>query len=320
MEIHKQSGSGLSLSILRTLVYFDIFDYPLTENEIFNNSDYPEENKSQCKKSLDLLVEQGVIYKLQNFYSIVCDQAKVANRLKGNRKASEWMKKAHWFSNLISGFPYVRGVSVSGSLSKGFLGKNPDIDYFIITHPNRLWLSRTLLVIFKKIFLLNSYKYFCINYFIDSNNLEIEEKNLFTATEIVTMIPLFGNGIKERFFEQNKWVKNYYPNYKREVFSDSVKEKAGFFKMFCEKILDNRFGDWLDTYFMNKTTSHWNKKFHHKFSQEEFDLVFKSSKKISKHHPRNYQSIVYQEYDKRIKEIEKKFQINMDSMSFNQTY
>ncbi|MEZ5195381.1 MAG: hypothetical protein R2764_02960 [Bacteroidales bacterium] len=86
------------------------------------------------------------------------------------------MLKAKRFSTFISNFPYVRGISLSGSLSKGYIGDDPDIDYFIITKENRLWLSCTMLIAFKKIFLFNSCKYFCVNYFIDTNNLEIEEK------------------------------------------------------------------------------------------------------------------------------------------------
>ena len=85
-------------------------------------------------------------------------------------------------------FPFVRGVFLSGSISKGFMSESDDIDYFIITAPGRLWLTRTLLILFKKIFLFNSFRNFCLNYFIDSENLYIPEHNRYTATEIVFLI------------------------------------------------------------------------------------------------------------------------------------
>ena len=79
-------------------------------------------------------------------------------------------------TKFISKFPYVRAILLSGSISKGYMDKDSDVDYFIITQPNRLWVTRLLLMLFKKIFLFNSRKVFCINYFVDSEKLEIEEK------------------------------------------------------------------------------------------------------------------------------------------------
>ncbi len=305
-----------ALTILRTLIYYDVFSYPLSAEEIFENSCFKTKVQADCSKLLNKLTEMGIIHKVGDFYSISNDTEKSEERVKGNRRAEKWMNRARRFSSFISRFPYVRGVSVSGSLSKGFIGDDPDIDYFIITSPNRLWFARTLLVVFKKIFLLNSYRYFCINYFIDTESLEIEEQNLFTATEIATMIPMFGNGIKSEFFKQNKWVQNYYPNYSGKDISGLVVKKPGLFKRFLEAMFNNRVGDKLDSYFMKKTTSHWTRKFKNKYSQEEFNLVFKSSKKISKHHPSNYQKKVRNEFYKRIAEMEKKFGITMDKVQF----
>jgi hypothetical protein len=81
---------------------------------------------------LNALVEKGLIYKFDNFYSLNDNFALIEERLRGNEQAEKWMTKARWFSRLISWFPYVRGVSLSESLSKGYLGEDPDIDYFMV--------------------------------------------------------------------------------------------------------------------------------------------------------------------------------------------
>src|SRR5690606_3777846 len=103
---------------------------------------------------------------------------------RGNLMANKFSDIARKKAKLISQFPFVRGVMASGSLSKGYADEKSDIDFFIITIPNRLWIARTLLVLYKRIFLLNSHKFFCVNYFVDEKHLGIEEKNLFTATEL----------------------------------------------------------------------------------------------------------------------------------------
>lgn len=295
------------LSILRTLVYYDIFEYPLSKKEIIEHSCTKGLNDNNCSRVLEYLVENRVIFKIDNFYSLSNNPKNIENRIKGNDLAKKWMRKAKRFSKFISNFPYVRGISLSGSLSKGYIGDDPDIDYFIITKENRLWLSRTLLVAFKKIFLFNSYRYFCVNYFIDTNNLEIEEKNLFTATELSTLIPVYGKSVKERFFESNRWVKDYYPNYLSQAQEELTNKPSGFIKQFTEIIFNNKMGDFLDNYCMEITIKHWAKKFKHKYNEEEFRLLFKSGKSISKHHPRNFQNIVLEKFNQKMESIENNF-------------
>ncbi len=303
-------------SVIRTLIYYDVFNYPLSEQEILAISSLIPDEKHKLGRIMDHLTEQGIVHKIDGYFSLSDDPSTVKARLRGNKKAERWMVKAERFSRIIAAFPYIRGISVSGSLSKGFLGEDPDIDYFIITAPNRLWLARTLLVAFKKVFLLNSYKYFCINYFIDSENLEIEEKNLFTATEIVTMIPMYGNGIKEDFFRSNRWIDEYYPNYSRRPIEMLTDRKKGFMKKVVERILDSHAGDWLDERFMRMTINHWRKKFGHRFPEEEFQLAFKSGRRISKHHPSNFQKRVMQEFNKRKARLEQENNIDLKNVIF----
>jgi predicted nucleotidyltransferase len=300
--------------VLRTLVYYDIFDYPLLESDILDNCTLHHKDKLNCRIALDYLVKSGVVYKLGDYYSMKSDPNYVEQRIKGNQLAEIWIRKAKRFSWFISGFPYVRAISLSGSLSKGFIGEDPDIDYFIITEPNRLWLTRTMLVAFKKVFLLNSYKYFCVNYFIDTENMEIEDKNLFTATELTTMIPVYGNSVKKEFYESNFWVKDYYPNYKTNHL-DKIPEKKGILKRFLEFLLNGKLGDKLDDYFMHITIRHWSEKFKDKYPNKEFELLFRSRKNISKHHPRNFQKIVLDEFNRKMKELRIKHNLKLNDKS-----
>lgn len=302
--------------VLRTLIYYDIFNYPLTLEEISCACNLKSEDENPCYKALHLLVDKKIVYKIDKYYSLNPDRIHVQRRRKGNQLAEKWIKKARWFSKLISFFPFVRGISLSGSLSKGFIGENPDIDYFIITKPNRLWLTRSMLVLFKKVFLLNSYKYFCVNYFIDTENLEIEEKNLFTATEINTLIPVYGQEVKKKFYEQNSWVKKYYPNFKPDDRILDLNGQTSAIKKAFELLFNNKLGDWLDDYSMKVTVKHWSKKFHKHYSVKEFELVFKSQKSISKHHPRNYQDFVLGQYRNKVEEIAEKHNIEVEELYY----
>ena len=77
--------SMISHDILKTLLYFDIFHYPLNIDEIANFSNFfPDE----IEKELDILVDKNSIYKILNFYSLSNDKEIVAKRIEEKGIAS----------------------------------------------------------------------------------------------------------------------------------------------------------------------------------------------------------------------------------------
>lgn len=257
-----------------------------------------------------MLSSQQVIYSKGKFFQLSDDENYVHRRRMGNILAKKRLKTAKRVSSFISRFPFIRGILLSGSISKGFMEEDSDIDYFVITHPNRVWFSRLMLMLFKKLFLLNSRKLFCINYFVDSENLEIEEKNIFTATEIVTLLPTFGKDIYQEFFEKNLWVKNFFPNFPKRNTDDILDRKNGIIKSSLEKILSKSFGDKIDDFAMALFDKFYKSKYKN-YDRDEFKLAFKSSKKESKHHPKFFQKRVLLEFDKKIKSIESRLKVSL---------
>ena len=297
------------MTLLKPILYFSLFKYPLTEEEIFNFS--KATSKEQIKLDLNELVNDNIIYKIDDFYLTENNETLIKRRLEGNKMAKNIYQKALTVSRLISKFPYVEGVGISGSLSKGYYDDDADIDFFIITSPKRLWIARTFLILYKKIFLLNSKKYFCVNYFISSNALEIEEKNIFTATELTTLLPMFGNGSFHKFYDENKWVENYLPN---KTVTDGLSKlhvvKKPTTTKITEYFLDSRIGDWLDAAFLRITYKKWKIKFNH-LEERQFNVAMKSTKNISKHHPLNFQHKVIDRLNTRYDELREKHNIHI---------
>jgi len=303
--------SSLSKSIIKTLAYYDIFDYPLTLKEIYFCLDTNSIDKEELNAEANSLMTKNIIYMKNDYYLLNPDYNRVIRRVEGNGRAKGKMKTAKWFANFISLFPFVRAVFLSGSISKGYLDKEADIDYFIITKQNRLWLSRFLLVLFKKIFLLNSYKYFCINYFISEDNLEIEEKNIYTATELVTLIPVYGAKLYDNFYYANAWIKSYYPNYPKRDTSNVPEGKLRFSQRIIEPILSTEPGDKLDDYVMNLFLK-FDKKRYGTLDADTFSLAFKTRKNVSKHHPNYFQKKVLAALNQKIKQLENQHNIALN--------
>lgn len=293
------------METIKTILYFSIFRYPLTLEEIHsytNNS-----NCSDTEKELLHLIDQKILTKVDDFYVYGSDLDSVIKRLRGNMNAKKIMAKAHERALFISKFPFVESVGVSGSLSKGYYDNDSDIDFFVITKHNKLWVCRTILMLYKKIVLFNSRKYFCVNYFISNQQLEIEEKNRFTATELKTLIPMQGKQVFEKFYDRNTWVKDYFSKF--EINLESVPEiKKTALTKTVEFIFDNGFGSAIDYVFKSITLRKWRAKF--KFlSEDDFKIALKSTKNISKHHPSNFQKKVILSLNDKLEEVQRNYNI-----------
>ena len=295
--------SRIRKDILATLTYFNMFDYPLRKREIYIFLAHKEE-MDVFDMELNALVEASLVFTLGEFYCLFNNHALAERRRKGNEKAAAMLGKAGKAANLIARFPFVKGVAVSGSLSKRFADENADIDFFIITVANRLWIARTLLHMLKKItFLFRLQDCFCMNYFIDEASLCILEKNIYTATEVVTVMPLCGMAVFEKFYLANNWTKNYLPNNYLHI-SPAGEIRRNWFTSMIESMFKNPLGNWVDTALMNKTARNWNRKtLENKKNSKGITLSMHVGKHFSKPNPENFQKRLLQRYQHCLAEI-----------------
>jgi hypothetical protein len=287
--------SAQQQALVRTLLYFDIFQHPLRRDELERFSGAPA---GDLDADLGMLCGIGIVQRKDDLFSLAPIDPMISSRREQEQRAERRMTKARRMSRLIGSFPFVRGVMLSGSISKGVLAEDGDIDYFIITQPGRLWVARTLLVLYKKVFLLNSRRDFCVNYFIDSDHLAIEDRNVFTATEIVTLIPTHGPLWCSAFFAANEWAFDSFPNLRREPGLPAT-SLSGRRRTPIERLFAGSLGDRMDDLFMRLTFKRWRRKFGHMDAQT-FEQAFRTRKYVSKHHPRSFQKRVLSALDDRM--------------------
>jgi hypothetical protein len=301
--------------ILRLTIYSDIFRYPLKSLEIYQRLKYNGMSTDEFRQELTELVNSGFIHEIEGYYLIDDRIDLVKRRMDANNKTSDLMPKALKNARLISAFPFVRAVFLSGSLSKGDADNKADIDYFIITSTDRLWIARTLLTLYKKIVLFNSYKYFCLNYFIDQSNYRIDDRNLFTATELISLLPLFSSHEFQQFNNANQWVRIYYPHFPLASNEITMNHKAGNFKMMVEALFNNRLGNIIDNYLMKFTTNVLNRKIRKlgKSSAEEAFNEIKFEKHCCKYHRNSFQKRILNSYKMKIHEFEIKHNFSLSS-------
>lgn len=301
--------SSLSKNIIKTLAYYDIFSYPLKAEEIYHNLSVNHCSPDDIVAELEKLCNKKLVFKLNDFYLLQNNHQLVSRRLKGNNLCNKKISSAIRMSRFISKFPYVRAIFLTGSISKGYMDKESDVDYLIITKPGRLWVSKLFLTLFKKIFLLNSRKVFCINYYIDYEHLEIEEKNVFTATEIVTLMPIFGKKYYDEFYSKNIWVKEYFPNFPKRT-NNVIDNKISRLQKSIELLLNNKLGDKLDDIAMRLFLKVIRKKFNH-FEEKDFAIAFKTTKYESKYHPKFFQKKVLMSLDEKLIQLQQTLKVSL---------
>jgi hypothetical protein len=289
--------------IIKILTYFSIFQYPLTKEEIKRFLP-PGTNINSFEDVLEQLVRDRSVFKLEEFYSLQNDLSLVKRRREGNLRAEQLLPKAMKIGKFLFKFPYIRGIGISGSLSKMYADEKADIDFFIITKANRLWIARSFMHVFKKFtFLTGNQHFYCMNYYVDEKALRLEEQNIYTAVETITLLPVCGEGLND-FFHSNDWVSEWFAGYIPGQKDVPKKPGKPWLKKFFEWMFNTRLGNWLDDYLMKITTRRWQKKKQKGTLNEEgkaMDLI--TGKHFARSNPGMFQEKLLAIYNAKINEL-----------------
>jgi hypothetical protein len=303
--------SKVQIEIIKAILYFDVFNYPLTKEELFENSAI-NILYNEFSKELDWLLQQNIL-KQEGSYITNTEAVLncIAKREHGNEGARKMLPIAYKYSRKIASFPFVEGVCLSGGLSKNYYDENGDIDFFIITKAKRLWICRTLLIIRYKLLPKQKKKYWCTNYFISSDNLAIEDKNVFTGTEIAYLIPTVNYSLYKNFMEKNNWYKNRFPNKKEPTSQQCIENPKTFLKSCIEFILSTYVGKLLDDALLYITLKHWQKKYP-ELASEDFELQFRSRKNVCKRHTKGFQNKILSLWAEKQNDFKKIFHVELN--------
>lgn len=283
-------------AILKTLLYADIFHFPLKKDEIWKFLISKRKiNKTFLFKNTQS-INKFIGSKEEYFY--IKGRGKIISLRKEREGISaEKLIKAKKIINKLTIIPTVKLIGISGALSMNNSDKNDDIDLFVISKKGFVWTTRFLiiliLILFKQYRYKNSRNFsnkVCLNMILDEKNVRFEKskQNLYKAHEIAQLIPIINNNNSyEKFILKNSWSQEYLANFRIFQKENFKKEKnlrnnliISIFKFFVlEKILK-----FMQIKYMKKSIT--------KEVIEEGYLAF---------HPFDYNGYVLKTYDKKIK-------------------
>lgn len=193
-----------------SLVYHDLFGYPLTREETW----FWQIGKAEQPRHL--------VEAFRGFYCLAGRGDLVFQRAARTHASLGKFKIAQKAAGVLACLPTIRMVGVTGGLSMGNADQDSDIDFLIITTGDTLWITRLLAFVFLKFLGIKLRRFgdlevqdkLCLNLWIDEKNMDFSKrKDVYTAHEILqTKVLLNKNDTYQRFLKKNLWVKEIFPN------------------------------------------------------------------------------------------------------------
>jgi hypothetical protein len=241
----------LDTAILKTIIYGDVFHFPMTSQEIHHFLIHNKPvtyntivNRLQSSTELETYLCHN-----DSYYALKQHDNLLSMRIEREQMMQPLSKQVTYYGRILSYFPFVELVGITGALAM----RNPastveDLDYIIITRPERVWLARAFIILLVRLIRLK-YIEICPNYVLASNQLVQSRQDLYIAHEISQMLPLSNDNLYKRLRDQNQWATQHLPNALHpfhQVPQNDTSRLGMVLKRGIEVIFSTPLGNWLE--------------------------------------------------------------------------
>jgi len=216
-------------AIYKTIVFFDIFSYPLTAFELWQYSrmkcDLAELERVLAELDYSKIENKEAYYFLKNRSDIVETRARRYNY--SDRK----MKRAMRISRIFKFIPWIKMIAIGNIMGSNNLKDGSDIDFFIVTEKKRIYLTRFFTTLITKFLLLrprvNDVRdKICLSFYISESNIDLQKLHLKDETDLyfiywlANLMPIYE---RDNFYKtlivKNTWINKALPNWEQLIVS-----------------------------------------------------------------------------------------------------
>lgn len=234
----------ISNEVFKVFQYFSFFNYSPTFDEIYTFLPRKTSKKQLQKVILNLKHNNKLIYiKICHRYILPQYSKNIKNQISKIKNSQKKLENCRFkiYINLLSLFPQIKLVGLSGSIAMMNAKKEDDIDLFIICAKNRLFTGRFIALVLAQILgLRRSFRInqknpadigldqklyrsdksdvsdkVCLNLFFDERVLSVPKfkQTEYVAHEVLQMKSIINkNYTYEKFLYTNQWVLSFFPN------------------------------------------------------------------------------------------------------------
>ncbi len=215
----------LKRAILKTLAYFDTFDFPLTVEEVYHWLWTYEKPVSLVvvRDGLMDLVSDGKIEQKNSFFCFIGRASIIRMRQFAIPLIEEKMRIAKKAARILRCIPFLDAVYVCNTVAGSIPHEQSDIDVFIIIQPGRLWLTRAMTTVLLSIFRYRRtqtsvHNKICLSFYVTHDHLNLEDiqsgsPDIYLAYWIDQLIPVYDpTGVMAHILKKNTWGKKWVPH------------------------------------------------------------------------------------------------------------
>ncbi len=248
-EKEKNESQDLEKAVFKTLAFFDIFGYPLTDWEIYKylwvkNSAKKNYSYGEVKQALSQTVG---VKQSSGFYFLRQDKNLVAVRKQRQVIARKKYRRALLVVRVLSLLPFIKMIGVCNTLAYDNVREDSDIDFFIITAKGKIWTSRFYATLLLKILGLrprekNKKDKICLNFFISENNLNLEklmiENDVYFTYWLKQLLPVYDDKIFVSFKKANRAILKSINNSNTKTFFNKRQIKQSLIEQGLKSFLE----------------------------------------------------------------------------------
>jgi hypothetical protein len=203
--------TAIEEAILATVVYSDLFDYPLTLDQLVT---WLPRAVDRAALEHTLASSEWLRRNLSHSgpYVTLCGRERTVQvRQRRELSSARLLSRARFWGRLMARLPFVRMVAITGSLAVDNADEDADLDFLIVTAPGRLWTARAMVILLVRLASLRGATV-CPNYLLSEQALTLDSRDHYTARELLQMQPLSGHSVYAAMLAANEWWREFLPN------------------------------------------------------------------------------------------------------------
>lgn len=251
-------------SVVKTIAYFDIFDHPLTRQELYRFLWQAERGEAfePFLRKLDVLITENMLEERHGYLFSPGREHIVETRERRVWYVEQKMRIAQRAAKKFRWVPFCRAMFVCNQIEVG-VTKESDIDVFVVVRAGRIWITRLLVTIVATLFGFRRsgahvanhicLSFYCADDALDFDAIRIETlPDVYQAYWIDQLIPVYDpERVHADIQAQNVWQRELLPNRReharlidRWAVRDSRVSKA--MKRFFEIAWSGAYGNMLE--------------------------------------------------------------------------
>lgn len=228
-------------AILKVLVFFSLFDYPLTSFEIWRYLGIRISLYKMQKvlgKMLNEINSNEFDLKMNNgFYYLSTDNKNiVAIRRRRYNYTNRKIKIALKMAGIFRWVPWVKFIALGNIMGDHNLKNMSDIDFFIITKTGRIWISRffcagIIKLLGKRPRVNNTKDKICLSFYISEDHVNLSslrlEDDYYFDYWLANLLSLYDqNNYHKELLANNKNIIPVFPNWQYYKFLPEMQKKS----------------------------------------------------------------------------------------------